>query len=324
MNENSSLIQAHQQLIINTLTPLINNDYVLLDIPNHKNIGDNLIWEGELTFLRKLPFKCRYMANVHNADITKIPAKCVILLHGGGNWGDLYRECQEFRLKIVQKFSNNRIIIFPQSVYYKNSSLCRTDSYIFNLHPDIHICLRDRHSYEQLAVYINKSKLLLLPDMAFMLSINFKDCNKVSKKNLILARTDFENRNDINLKTISKKGNVDIRDWPTFYNSHILCMLNNIVTSYKVKISILLQETIFSFLVNPIYGLNFFADRLKYIKIGIKFINQYDTIYTTRLHGLILSLLMGKRIVIIDNRYGKCYDYYNTWLRDYKNITFYK
>lgn len=324
MNENSSFIQSHRQLIIDTLSPLINHDYVLLDIPNHKNIGDNLIWEGELVFLKNLPFKCHYMANVNNADLTKIPEKCVILLHGGGNWGDLYRECQEFRLKIVQRFPNNRIIVFPQSVCYKDSSLCRLDSLIFNAHTDIHICVRDKHSYEQLALYIDKSKLLMLPDMAFMLSIGFNGCHKTTKKNLVLARTDFENRKDTDLRTDFKGSNIDIRDWPTFYNSHVLSMLDNIVTSYKIKLSVFFQKTIFSFLVDPIYGLNFFANRQKYIKMGINFIKKYDVIYTTRLHGLILSILMGKKVVIIDNRYGKCYDYYITWLRDYKNITLYK
>ena len=36
------------------LSPLIDNDYVLLDLPYHKNIGDILIWAGEIEFLKTL------------------------------------------------------------------------------------------------------------------------------------------------------------------------------------------------------------------------------------------------------------------------------
>ena len=42
-----------QQLLEATLLPLINEDYVLLDLPYHSNIGDILIWQGELELLKK-------------------------------------------------------------------------------------------------------------------------------------------------------------------------------------------------------------------------------------------------------------------------------
>ena len=33
-------------LLCDTLLPLINNDYIFLDIPYYSNPGDTLIWEG--------------------------------------------------------------------------------------------------------------------------------------------------------------------------------------------------------------------------------------------------------------------------------------
>lgn len=47
---NNRNIEKLQEIIIRNLVPKINEDYALLDIPNHCNIGDNLIWEGELNF----------------------------------------------------------------------------------------------------------------------------------------------------------------------------------------------------------------------------------------------------------------------------------
>ena len=32
-----------------------------------------------------------------------------------------------------------------------------------------------------------------------------------------------------------------------------------------------------------------------------------------RLHGLILGILMDKKVIIVDNKYNKCKNYYDTW-----------
>lgn len=53
-----------RQIIEEQLTPLINNDYVLYDLPYYSNIGDLLIWEGELSFLKGLPFKMLECGNL--------------------------------------------------------------------------------------------------------------------------------------------------------------------------------------------------------------------------------------------------------------------
>ena len=52
---------------------------------------------------------------------------------------------------------------------------------------------------------------------------------------------------------------------------------------------------------------------------GVKFINEYEEVYTTRLHGYILSVLLAKRVYMIDNSYGKNSNFYNTWMTDFEN-----
>ena len=70
-----------------------------------------------------------------------------------------------------------------------------------------------------------------------------------------------------------------------------------------------------------------FEDRIwqKYIlpynlRSGIRFVNQYDIIYTTRLHVAILGALLDKKVYFFDNSYGKNSSLYNTWLKDCPNI----
>lgn len=59
------------------------------------------------------------------------------------------------------------------------------------------------------------------------------------------------------------------------------------------------------------------------IEVGVKFLSKYNTIYTTRLHGAILSVLMGKSFFLINNSYGKNKNYFQTWFYDLSDQCFF-
>lgn len=84
------------------LIPLINNDYVLYDLPYHENIGDLLIWKGELAFLWQLPYKQLWLCSFFTYKHKYLSSETIILMHGGGNLGDIWRKSQDFRLQIVK------------------------------------------------------------------------------------------------------------------------------------------------------------------------------------------------------------------------------
>ena len=51
------------QLLEDRLLPLIDRDYVFLDLPYHPNVGDTLIAFAAKRLLKKSPFKCRYWSS---------------------------------------------------------------------------------------------------------------------------------------------------------------------------------------------------------------------------------------------------------------------
>lgn len=59
-----------------------------------------------------------------------------------------------------------------------------------------------------------------------------------------------------------------------------------------------------------------------YVKKGVQTLEKYTTIVTDRLHGALLGLVLEKKVILLDNSYGKNKTYYDTWLRDNKNISF--
>ncbi|MBS4162042.1 pyruvyl transferase, partial [Klebsiella pneumoniae] len=52
---------------------------------------------------------------------------------------------------------------------------------------------------------------------------------------------------------------------------------------------------------------------------SVRFFSRYESVVTSRLHGHILSCLLQKENVVIDNSYGKNANYYNTWMKDIPN-----
>jgi pyruvyl transferase EpsO len=162
-----------------------------------------------------------------------------------------------------------------------------------------------------------KNKVLLVPDMAFF--IDFDKFGKINtaktERSLYAKRVDKELKNDIWPSFIPQ--NAEVHDWPTFESK---------APKYACADYIVGWLNFFANIkgINPVNHLidlmraNFY--RPQYIKDCIKFINQYDTIYSTRLHIAIASVIMGKKVYLMDNSYGKNFSFYDTWLTDLENI----
>lgn len=306
--------QQLQDIIEEKLASLIDRDYVLLDLPYHANIGDTLIALGEKNFLKNIDHKCLY-SGFHYLNENAMNEDTLILFHGGGNFGDLWRSCSEFRNSIILKFKNNKIIIFPQSVCYENEKNLRDDVEIYSQCSNLTICARDIVSYEFLKRHFIHNKILLVPDMAFCLAPKYLKPSKKTGKTLFLKRDDKEFVSTTLYNIVPT--NADVADWPTFTYS------NGPYMPYKIWRKILSMIDRYFDNITDIKIEDFFWQHILHpynVKCGVDFLNQYDTIYTTRLHAAILGYLLGKRIHIFDSKDGKISALYKTWLKDVDGI----
>ncbi|WP_334124748.1 polysaccharide pyruvyl transferase family protein [Empedobacter brevis] len=322
---NLDKIENLRNTVRNALTKHIDGDYVLLDVPNHRNIGDLLIWEGELEYLKEIPFKMIYSSNDYTYKETKVKEGDIILLHGGGNFGDVWRSNQDFRNQIIKKFPNNKIIILPQTVQYNDPKYIKEDAELYNSHKNLIICARDNESYNFCNQHFKECIIYKLPDLAFFLDFQKYHLNKFTNQTLILKRMDKELGDESLIKNIENSlssTSVHIADWPGFYKNRTL---KRRVQYYSILLERKLSENLkyYPFINNLIddkHGLKGKNYKEKLILKGINFINQYDTVYSTRLHGFILSVLLNKKVYIFDNSYGKNKNFFNTWLSDFDNV----
>jgi len=300
--------------VLKELSAQITGDYVLLDIPNHKNIGDHLIYKGELDFFREIPFKCQTQSSVTFNFSGEIKSN-IILLHGGGNFGDLYPMHQRFREKVICENANKRIIILPQSVQFNKESEAIESAKIFNQHPDLTICARDQYSFDYLKKYFGNCTIIMVPDMAFC--SQYKKSKQASKDLLIMKRRDFEIGNS-DEAIISN--DYSVSDWTTFEPT-----INEGIAKFYEKVNNKLSKVFFSLIKqDSVFGLFPLRTEKEYTQLGIDLVSQYRFVISTRLHGHILCMLLGIPSIIVDNSYGKNKRFYDAWLKDVENSYFAK
>ena len=298
-------ITGQGKKIKDTLTFLLDNDYIFIDLPYYSNIGDSLIWKGTETLLASLPYKCLYRASCKTFRHIDISENVIIIMMGGGNWGDLYLIHNEFRKRIVQSYPNNKIVILPQTVYYEGARNARFDAEVFRKHKRLTIFARDKYSYWFLKLFRFNKDIRLLPDMAFCIDRDWLRTYTLPStgNNLLFKRLDKEGtKTDV----ISNLGEHDTSDWPLYTEPDPLrTILYTLINEGKYKEA-------------DDYATNVYLPER--VKVGIEHISKYEKVYSNRLHGAILAILLGKETFIIDNSYGKNSQYYNTWLKDTKNI----
>ena len=308
MPDFSSHISRLKQTIETRLRPLIDNDYVLLDLPLHTNIGDTLIWQGERDFLHSIPFTCLGQGCFKTWRFPDLKPGTVILLHGGGNFGDLYPRYQDFRIRVAEHYPGHRIIVFPQSVHYDHPQFLEQDMERLRRHPDLWICTRDRESFDLLRLRFPPERILLLPDMAFCIDPErFANAPEPSRPALFVERRDKEWRptrfaERLNRNDGSAISGIDNKDWPgTVRKTFGQWVMSRLRCWHRVVGA----DTVIRY-ADAVY-------RPYMLRLGIRFISRYEHIYTTRLHAAILCILLGREVTVLDNTYEKNSRFFRTW-----------
>ncbi len=269
---------------------------ILLDLPEHGNLGDQAIAVAEFEFLQKCyPNKYIYRFSYDQCRSCKsIISKIInnndlIFLPGGGFIGSLWVNEQLLLQNILKKFNQNYICIFPHTIYFEDSIKGEYLKRIFmktvSKHRYLSICARDKYTYDQL-VNDYACTVMLVPDIVF----SYKHDNVPRKKNkriLIVLRNDKEqiiDSNELERKILQYGFEYDKSS--TIYNGTI--DLNN---------------------------------SKKYVDDKIAEFSNYSLIICDRMHAMIFSFIANTPCIAFDNISGKIRGCYN-WVKDNSHIVF--
>lgn len=312
-----SILLELRNKIEDHLLPLIDNKYVLYGLPFYNNIGDVLIWEGTRQLLKKTKQKCIgcYASSVPIRE--KLSSDTIIIIMGGGFFGDVWRKSFEYALSNIDGRMQNKIIFLPQSISYVNNDLLNHDIMFFRKFHNLYICVRDSKSFEFANKYFTNN-VLLIPDMALYIdpeSIQEYILPPI-KQTLYIQRTDHEKNSEISF------ADVEVHDWPTMDKLSFKMFLFKAL--YKVYFFLISFSILDFFLVRKLInniGENYFRKYM--LKTGVSFLSQYNSIVTTRLHPMILAYLLNIKVSFVDNTNRKISSLYDTWFRNVDNITNY-
>ena len=282
------------------ITFLKNKRYVFIMLAaNYDNLGDIAITQTQEKFLKN----CLKDTNI---QIIKIPVEdtckvylsmkknikqdSIITLIGGGNNGDLYEFVEKRRRFILKKFKNNKIISFPQTVYYTNTKqgkkYFKEFKKICNNCSNLTLIARERKSYDFYKKNFIHNNILLTPDIVLYNEIN----NNIKREGASLVfRKDKE-----------KLINIDVEN----------------------KIEHILDKMKLNYSYNDTCGINDEIIDATVLDNYLLTIGSKKLVITDRLHGMIFSYITKTPCIVFDNNNGKIKNTFDLWLKKQNYIEF--
>lgn len=298
-------LQKLKSNILDQFDWLRNKTVILVDYPLYNNVGDWLIYHGTLELFRLLDVKIekQYCLNDYEWLLEQtLSPHIVILLHGGGNFGDIYPAHQTLRRQIITRFTENSIVMLPQSVFFQQPDAFDQDAVLFASHQNLTLFVRDIPSKALLLEYPGLN-VKLCPDLATLLlgTLPFREpkSHVLGSGGILCFR-----RRDVEAKFNSESGFESGFDWQDMLHRRFHFIRYVVIkllsaekrlgrTSFAIKIwSALTWKTIYR---------------------ASQYFQCFDEVDTDRLHGMILANLLGVTVRARDNSYGKLGRYKEAW-----------
>lgn len=281
-----------------------------VDYPMHVNVGDLLIYLGIMDFFAANRNEitasfCVFGASPRAYDSL---ADCdVIVCHGGGNFGDIYPRHQHLREEIVRRYPHKPVVVMPQSFHFNSDATMRESAAHFRRHDNVTIAVRDLHS-EDLARSHFTSRVMLLPDMAHRLYDHFAELRAAMGPDPLHLM-----RRDVEATGMTSAAGGKAHDWSDLLHFR-----------EKARIARYRAASIVAGRLNlPVSS--FLSGHHRTVKRVIDSLaarlTAHDPWVTSRLHGAIFGLLLGRQVALHDNSYEKNSRYFRQWGKGIENLS---
>jgi pyruvyl transferase EpsO len=316
-NPDHDLLAGWSHLVDGVLHDLlpVGTRVALVNFPNHANAGDSAIWLGALASLRRMQVAVAYRASWGTYEpqaLRRALGDGVVLLQGGGNFGDLYPANQQAtRERVLEELADLRTIQLPQSLHFDDPANLERMRRLTESHSDFTLLVREEaslaHAKEHFDVPIE-----LCPDLALALD-SHRRVRDPRVDVLHLARTDKESTGT---EVVDPEGvSVERVDWLADLDDEPKWPAAD---RWRLRLNrALLKRS----QASPWFARNTWKDSaMTYEALGRRWVARADEILargrvvrTDRLHAHVLSLLQGIPHVIEDNSTGKVKAFHDTW-----------
>ncbi|WP_051221597.1 polysaccharide pyruvyl transferase family protein [Conexibacter woesei] len=287
----------------------------LLDFPLYPNVGDSAIWLGAAALAQRNGNTIKYTANHASYSAAGLrrclPEDGVIVVQGGGNFGDRWPAHHQLRERVVSDFPDRPVVFLPISVEFLSAEAAERSFALLAAHPRLHVMVRDRASCATVEQAL-PGRTRLTPDAATALGHLDAGAAAPAHDVVALVRTDSEAQ----ARVPAPPAGLDVRviDWlnvpgqdgydPAFRRSEwALQRLGSVL----VRVPAIAPPGHQS-LVLAAY-MRMARRRLAW---GVRVLASGRVVATDRLHAHIICELLGRRHVVADSGHGKISGYVAT------------
>lgn len=292
----------------------------LLGYPNHGNPGDHAIWLAAKRLLRRLEVEVTYVCDwrtySRNALATAVESGAVILLTGGGNFGDLWPNTQGLRERVLADFRGVPTVQLPQSIQFNVAENRERTRWLLERHGNVTLMLRDSYSLERAQDWFDVPAQLV-PDLAFAAPIPADDGAAPVSDIVWVARRDKES---VGFEPPADAGDVLLCDWmppppagpgsPSDYAAELPPLLIQALDRGASMTALAVdREDVY------VRELSLVWDELSHQRLALacSVLNRGRIVVTDRLHAHLMALHLGLPSVVADNSYGKLSGTYDTY-----------
>lgn len=250
---------------------------IYFGVPNHTNLGDQAQTYCTFDWLNKNYHGLKIYA-FHSGQVAKglIPRlkeyvleQDVIFIQSGYNTTDLYLLEENMHREVLKCFPNNRVIIMPQTVFFKDSNEEKISHDIYNNHRKMIFFARDEISYKKSKDIFSQVPVYLYPDIVTSL-IGKRKYSQVRDGIMLCVRHDKE--------SILSKLEID----------NLVNDLSEL--GYKVTVSDTTIDMDLEYLQ---------SHRGEVLEDVFEKYANYQLVITDRYHGTIFSLIAGTPVLVL-------------------------
>lgn len=269
-------------------------DFLLFQIPEHGNLGDQAIVLAEEQWLNQLGLKYfEAPAELTDELETKYahyaPMNQTILVHGGGFLGALWPN-EEYRFRrILKAFKKYRIIVWPQTVTFDMDTedgrkFFEESKEVYTSHPNLTLFVRETKSLDFMKKNMPTVDARLVPDSVTTLDVPNFDFERSGI--LLCLRADKE-------KNISSESTTKIKSYLSgeFPSENIA--FTDTVVQHEIREK----------------------DREREVNAKLSEFAHSKLVVTDRLHGMVFAALTGTPCIALGNSNGKVKGVYQ-WIKD--------
>ncbi|MGE0665494.1 MAG: polysaccharide pyruvyl transferase family protein [Sphingomonadales bacterium] len=270
---------------------------IYADVPVHYNVGDLLIHAGTEALAARHGWRVTHRFSVHDYRhfLDAVTDEHVLLLHGGGNLGDLWPEHEALRQLLLRRF-RNKTVVLPQSMHFQDRAAAESCGEAYREHPDCTLFVRDDASRRVAGAWMGVS-CEIMPDMAHALWRSKALSSGASGTGeLLMRRTDQEAPGGRPMEGM---------DWNDILTRPDRLLLRALVEGMGRNRSPALQRL----MANA-----WRAQAARLVGRAAALFGRHARIRSDRLHAVLLGCLLDKNVAAIDNSYGKLSSYFDTWM----------